>query len=82
MSADDEPPSGWALVLPYDTDNPEFVRGFEAGVLWQQMDSNHHLQVSIHASNAEMVMRMAEAKGFSFRAEPVDEMWMHVELHR
>ena len=70
------------LVLGFDTDDPQYARGFEAGMLWERMNAEHHLVADIHATNTEMVMRMAEAKGFSFVAEDLNDDWTHVELHR
>lgn len=29
--------AGYALLLPFDTEGPEFARGFEAGRLWALM---------------------------------------------
>lgn len=62
--------------------HPEFVRGFEAGRIWARMDTEHHFETTIHAANTEMVMRMADAKGFRFEARELNDDWVHVELHR
>lgn len=77
--------SEYGLILSFDTDDEQFVRGFEAGGLWELMNPEHgitHVERQIHASNTEMVMRMAEARGFDFRAEDVNEDWTVVVLHR
>lgn len=67
------------LILPFDTDDPQFVRGFEAGCLWGQLKSGEALRQTIHATNAEMAIRMCEATGRQFLAEDLDDTW--VELH-
>lgn len=72
----------WEQVLAFDTDSAEFVRGFEAGSLWARMDAEHNITATMHATNAEMVLRMAEAKGFEFRAATIDDDWLTVVLHR
>lgn len=74
----------WHLALPFDTDNEEFVRGFEAGRIWTLMEENPEKLTALifHAVNAEMVMRMLEAKGLQLRMRAKftdDEMWMTLE---
>lgn len=66
--------SGYKMLLPFDTDNPEFARGFEAGSMWERIKNDHTTwDQIIHATNAEMVMRMCEAKDREFRAESTDD---------
>lgn len=69
------------LALPFDTDSEEFVRGFEAGRIWTLMSENPDMLPGLifHAVNAEMVLRMIEAKGMDLKAEFTDdEMWMRL----
>lgn len=69
--------------LAFDTDEPEFARGFEVGFLWGRMVHESEIVQTIHAENAEMVIRMAEAYDtWTFTGEPVDERWMRVVLVR
>ncbi|HEX7994037.1 MAG TPA: hypothetical protein VF506_08955 [Streptosporangiaceae bacterium] len=72
--------AGYGLVLPFDTDDAEFTRGFEAGTLWQRLEAGEHpLSATVHSTNAEMVMRIAEAKGVRFSAELTDyDEWLFV----
>ena len=70
----------FGLVLAFDTDDPEFTRGFEAGQLWERIQRDNQAEQLIHAENAEMVMRIAEAKGLSFKAEDVGDGWLQVVL--
>lgn len=66
-------------VLAFDSDSPEFVRGFEAGWLYQRLAADEQVDGQpFHAVNAEMVMRMLDALGrtdltASFTSDPV---WM------
>lgn len=69
-----------SLVLPFDTDDPEFTRGFEAGQLWERIERDGVADQLIHAENAEMVMRIAEVKGLTFRAEDVGDGWLTVVI--
>ena len=67
-----------SLVLPFDTDEPEFTRGFEAGQLWERLERDGLAAQLIHAENAEMVMRMAEAKRLEFSANDAGDGWLAV----
>lgn len=63
----------YSLVLPFDTDNPEFGRGIEIGRLWEQLKTHHdEITVTLHASNTEMAMRVAEATGRTFKGRGFD----------
>lgn len=69
----------FTIILPFDSDNEEFVRGFEAGRIWTLMEENPDKLMGLifHATNAEMVMRMIEQKGLKLKAKfTSDEMWM------
>jgi hypothetical protein len=66
----------YRCALAFDTDNSEFVRGVEVGRLWEQLQSGEPVVQEIHASNAEMLLRMAEATGRSLRADELDDRWL------
>lgn len=73
--------ASYNLLLAFDSDDPEFSRGFEAGCLWQRIKQDQTTwDQMIHASNAEMVMRMCEAEERTFRAEPIDDEWVSVYI--
>ena len=68
---------GFAPVLPFDTDDPEFARGFEAGVFWQSMkDQELGFQQLAHGANSEMFIRMGEAVDREVTAEILDDTWV------
>lgn len=70
------------IVLPFDVDSEDFVRGFEAGRIWTLMEENPYKLTGLifHAVNAEMVMRMIEKKGLSLKAKFTDdERWMMID---
>lgn len=78
---DDEHDDTYGLILAFDSDDPEFTRGFELGQLWERLERDNYLhQPLVHAANAEMFIRMAEAKGLPFSAEPVDDEWMSITI--
>lgn len=69
----------FSLILPFDTDSEEFIRGFECGRIWTLMEENPDTLTGLifHAVNAEMVIRMIEQKGLSLKAKFTDdERWM------
>lgn len=68
------------LLLPFDVDEPEFVRGFEAGRVWSLLHESHEREFTVHASNAEMMLRIAEAMEGSVQSTELDETWMEVEF--
>ena len=72
------------LALAFDTDSEDFVRGVEVGMLWGRLQhgDESELQQTIHAANAEMVMRIAEAHGAAFTAVDLDDEWVVVTLRR
>jgi hypothetical protein len=72
--------TGYGLILPFDTDNPEFARGVEVGILWQRLETEPSLSTTIKDTNAEMVMRIAEAKALRFSAEPLAAGWLVVTI--
>lgn len=70
----------YKLVLPFDTDEPEFVRGFEAGRLYERVKENEDdkIEQTIHTENTEMAIRIAEAMDRSFSAHVLDDNWVSV----
>lgn len=70
----------FSLVLPFDTDDPGFVRGFEAGRLYEQLKSGEEVQQTIHATNSEMAIRMCEQQERAFSAEVLDGTWTELRV--
>ena len=62
------------LMLEFDTDDPEFARGFQSGMIWQLLYGGvEQFTIPVYLTNVEMVMRMAEAAGYSFVAHYEDD---------
>jgi hypothetical protein len=66
----------YSLALRFDTNASEFVRGVEVGRLWEQLQSDEPVEQEVHAYNAEMLLRMAEATSRALRAEELDATWL------
>jgi hypothetical protein len=80
-SAEERMSAGYEVVLAFDTDDPQFVRGFEAGRLWERIKGRHTTwDQMVHATNAEMVMRMCESEGRQFSADTVTDDWVMVTV--
>lgn len=73
---------GHGHLLSFDSDAPEFSRGFEAGRIWTLLRERPDEPVAeyAHAVNAEMLMRMAEATGRQFEAEDLGDDWLEVRF--
>jgi hypothetical protein len=62
------------LLLAFDSESPEFVRGFEVGRIWEMLDSGSVVAgETVHATNAEMLLRIGESLGIPVTAHPLDE---------
>jgi hypothetical protein len=78
----DNSKTGWGMLLAFDTDQPEFARGFEAGRIWELLGAED-LElptdpVMLHAANAEMVLRIAESRGLSAQSKEIGDDWIEV----
>ncbi len=74
---------GYNLILAFDSDEPEFRRGFEAALIYRdawELPRGKRFERQIHAENAEMVMRIAEATGCTFTAWGANDDWVLVTL--
>lgn len=72
--------SGYRTVLAFDRDEPEFAAGFECGRVWAQLEENEHVPVveTMRASNAEMVLRIAESRDRVARSVELCDGWIQV----
>jgi len=69
-----------SLALPFDTDDPQFRRGVEIGMLWERLEREFPVRATVHADCAEMVMRIAEARELPFTAQPLGDDWLAVTI--
>ena len=71
----------WGLTLEFDTDDPEFVRGVEVGMLYSALANEpYRFRQQVSAKNAEMVLRIAEATGRAVRTLSEVDDWLDVEF--
>lgn len=70
-------------VIWFDSDHPEFSRGFVCGKIWAQMrDGKDEIMEHIHGRNAEMCMRLAEAGQYMFVAEELNDDYLVVAFKK
>lgn len=71
----------YGLVLPFDSDDSEFTRGFEAGMLYQRLELETHFEVTMSAANAEMAMRIAQVRGVKYEGTDLGDDWLNVRFY-
>jgi hypothetical protein len=73
---------GHVCLLPFDTDDPQFARGFEAGRIWALLDADPDRAIDelVHGANGEMLLRMSEATGRAVRWEQLGDEWFQVRF--
>lgn len=65
------------LLMPFDSDHPEFTRGFECGQLWAALSLNPASHSTLlHSTNMEMAIRCASAKGYKVEITQTDNTWI------
>lgn len=65
------------LLLAFDTDDPQFVRGFEVGRIWQTAQTfDGPFEEVAHGVNAEMLLRIAEATERQVRTHEDGDEWI------
>lgn len=74
-------PAGHSCLLRFDNDDAEFARGFEVGRLWALLRATDgEIVETVHAANAEMILRLAEATNRRVRAVELDNHWIEVSF--
>ncbi|MGA2455259.1 MAG: hypothetical protein ABSG93_17240 [Solirubrobacteraceae bacterium] len=71
---------GHSLALAFDTPGADFVRGVELGRLWERLKSDEPVVEQMHASNAEMLLRIADSTGRQLKTETLDDTWLLVHF--
>jgi hypothetical protein len=69
-------------ILAFDTNDLEFARGFEVGRIWALIarSDGGAVEEYVHASNVEMIMRIAEASGRRVVSAELGDDWLLVEF--
>jgi hypothetical protein len=73
----------WGILLRFDTDSPDFARGFETGRIWQlcRADPDEEIVETVHITNTEMLLRIAEATGRTCRAVELDDVFVEITFY-
>jgi hypothetical protein len=69
------------LLIKFDTNDPEFARGFEVGRIYALLEEGSLSTLRgllFHATNAEMLLRAADRHGVEIRATSLDDTWMEI----
>ena len=72
--------SGGQMLLEFDRHGRKFADGFECGRIWALLREYPDSEVSeiVHARNAEMFIRMAEATQREFSSVDADDQFVEV----
>lgn len=70
------------LMLPFDTDDSEFRRGVEVGLMYATLRQSDEqaLSFTVHSDCAEMCMRIAESMGCDFSSVNLSEDFIEIEF--
>lgn len=66
----------FALSLPFDSDEREFVRGFQCGAIWGRVRPCP--TILVYAENAEMLARIRERYPDAFEVADNGDDWIAV----
>lgn len=68
---------GFGLLLAFDRNDREFTLGFEVGRLWAILsETDENYEAEVHAANAEMILRLAEATERTVRTAEIGDGWL------
>jgi len=67
--------------MPYLTSNPQWIRGFNTGIIFTLM-SQHFPVIGglVNRLDEETIFMMAQRMGYQFTWHPVDETWTKAEF--
>tara|TARA_B100002049_G_C15942970_1_gene317166 strand:- start:269 stop:553 length:285 start_codon:yes stop_codon:yes gene_type:complete len=72
----------YGLIVSFPDQSETFVLGFEAGMIWQRLESGEtEFEAVAHAGNSEVIYRMANAKNLDANIHESDvEGWVEVYI--
>lgn len=77
----------WVIDVPFDSPDPEFIRGFTCGMIWQLIELDEPLfEISVRSDCLVMCTIMADSREYVLEmeesGEPVtglkDTDWLHL----
>ena len=75
----------WKPLVSFSDDpSPSYTHGFEAGMIWQQMQDEHaEIEVTVHVENEGTFRNMADAAGYDLRFDASEvEGWACASFER
>lgn len=75
----------WRPMVAFEDQSASYVHGYEAGMIWQQMQDEHaEIDVIVHLENKETLRSMADAAGYemAYLALPEAAGWASVSFRR
>jgi hypothetical protein len=79
--SDDDEEATYGLVLPFDSDDPEFARGMTCGMIWERLKHEpYRLRQQVRSDCSEMILRIAEATGRHVHTVSDTDDWLDVEF--
>lgn len=73
--------SEYEPLLTFDRSGRKFALGFECGRIWALCRSDEaEISETVHAANAEMMLRIAESTGRPVESTDVDDQWIEVRF--
>lgn len=76
------------MLFAFPDGSESFVNGFEAGMIWQQIDGDGMLSIDrgfaegfpVHTANIALIGRMANARGYTLETGHDVDGWTPVRL--
>ena len=70
----------YGLLVSFTDQSHSFTHGFEAGMIWQDMQNNvPRIDMMVHEENVQVICRMAEAAGYQCGMIGLDNNGLKVE---
>jgi hypothetical protein len=71
----------YKLIMPFLTDNVQWVEGFESGTLYAKMENNiTPIENYFHTANLEQINEMAQHFGYEVKLKSKDSNWILLEI--
>lgn len=69
-------------LVPFDDESASFVNGFEAGIIWSEMQRGDAIaqDTPVHEANLVLLQRMADASGYDMEAGEIRDGWVFVKF--
>jgi len=73
----------YGLLVSFEDQSPEYVHGFEAGQIWEEMARCKDINKTVHTANKVTLERMAIAAGYVVEFEKTEfKEWVFMKGHK